>query len=75
MPARIDVLISGNPPGASAAAGSQVKTLLHNIQGLSAGANIQKDNEGKPVQVEVVNLLVTPDQAELLSLAGNQTKI
>ena len=72
---RVDVLISGNPPGADAAAGSQVKTLLQNIQVLSAGANIQKDNEGKPVQVQVVNLLVTPDQAELLSLAGNQTKI
>lgn len=72
---RVDVLISGNPPGADAGAGSQVKTLLQNIQVLSAGANIQKDNEGKPVQVQVVNLLVTPDQAELLSLAGNQTKI
>jgi len=72
---RVDVLISGNPPGAAADAGSQVKTLLQNIQVLSAGANIQKDNEGKPVQVQVVNLLVTPDQAELLSLAGNQTKI
>lgn len=72
---RVDVLISGNPPGADAAAGSRVKTLLQNIQVLSAGANIQKDAEGKPVQVQVVNLLVTPDQAELLSLAGNQTKI
>jgi len=72
---RVDVLISGNPPGAAAAAGSQVKTLLQNIQVLSAGANIQKDAEGKPVQVQVVNLLVTPEQAELLSLAGNQTKI
>jgi pilus assembly protein CpaB len=42
---------------------------------LSAGSDIQKDNEGKPVQVQVVNLLVTPEQAELLSLASNQTKI
>ena len=72
---RVDVLISGNPPGADASAGSQVKTLLQNIQVLSAGTNIQKDNEGKPVQVQVVNLLVTPDQAERLSLASNQTKI
>lgn len=72
---RVDVLISGNPPGADASAGSQVKTLLQNIQVLSAGTNIQKDNEGKPVQVPVVNLLVTPDQAERLSLASNQTKI
>jgi pilus assembly protein CpaB len=71
---RVDVLVSGNAPGATTQ-GPKVKTLLQNIQVLSAGANIQKDGEGKPVQVPVVNLLVTPEQAELLSLASNQTKI
>jgi pilus assembly protein CpaB len=72
---RVDVLISGNGPGVPAADGPKVKTLLQNIEVLSAGTNIQKDTEGKPVQVPVVNLLVTPEQAELLSLASNQTKI
>ena len=72
---RVDVLISGTPPGAATGGGSKVRTLLQNIQVLSAGANIQKDAEGKPVQVQVVNLLVTPDQAELLSLAGSETRI
>jgi pilus assembly protein CpaB len=72
---RVDVLISGNPPGAASAEGPRVRTLLQNIAVLSAGANIQKDNEGKPVQVQVVNLLVTPKQAELLSLASNETRI
>ncbi len=72
---RVDVLISGTGPGIPASDGSKVKTLLQNIEVLSAGTNIQKDTEGKPVQVPVVNLLVTPDQAELLSLASNQTKI
>ena len=52
-----------------------MKTLLQNIEVLSAGTDIQKDAEGKPQQVQVVNLLVTPDQAELLSLASNQAKI
>jgi pilus assembly protein CpaB len=55
-----------------------VKTILQNIEVLSAGVNIQKDAEGKPQQVQVVNLLVTPDQAETLSLAStgaNGTKI
>ena len=43
---------------------------------LSAGANIEPDKEGKPQQVQVVNLLVTPHQAEILSLAaGNDTRI
>ena len=63
---RVDVLISGNAPGAAnASEGTQVKTLLQNIQVLSAGTDIQKDAEGKPQQVQVVNLLVTPDQAEI----------
>src|SRR5215472_9407657 len=69
---RVDVLVSGEPPGTSANGSStQVKTLLQNIEVLSAGADIQKDEEGKPRQVRVVNLLVTPDQAEILSLASS----
>ena len=71
----VDVLVSGSAPGPGANAGPKVKTLLQNIEVLSAGSDIQKDNEGKPVQVQVVNLLVTPEQAELLSLASNQSKI
>jgi pilus assembly protein CpaB len=73
---RVDVLISGNPPGTDASGGSKVKTLLQNIEVLSAGNNFQHDAEGKPVNEKVVNLLVTPEQAEILSLAGTpQTHI
>lgn len=71
----VDVLVSGSGPGVNASDGPKVKTLLQNIEVLSAGSDIQKDNSGKPVQVQVVNLLVTPEQAEVLSLASNQTKI
>ena len=74
---RVDVLMSGVPPGANnnAAQGTVTKTILQNIEVLSAGTDIQKDAEGKPQQVQVVNLLVSPDQAETLSLAGNETRI
>jgi pilus assembly protein CpaB len=72
---RVDVLVSGNAPGALPTDGPKVKTILQNIEVLSAGTNIQKDVEGKPVQVPVVNLLVTPEQAEILSLATSQTHI
>src|SRR6476646_2183800 len=72
---RVDVLVSGTGPGAAPAEGPKVKTLLQNIEVLSAGTNIQKDNEGKAVKVAVVNLLVKPAQAELLSLASSQMKI
>jgi pilus assembly protein CpaB len=71
---RVDILISGNPPGNSTQ-GSQTRTLLQNIEVLSAGQEFKKDNEGKPLGVGVVNLLVTPEQAEMLSLASNQTTI
>jgi pilus assembly protein CpaB len=73
---RVDVLITGNPPGAvNSNQGSLVRTLLQNIEVLSAGTDIQRDAEGKPLQVQVVNLLVTPAQAEILSLASNETHI
>jgi pilus assembly protein CpaB len=72
---RVDVLIAGLPPGGSSADGARVRTLLQNIEVLSAGTNFKKDQEGKPEQAQVVNLLVTPPQAEILSLASNETRI
>jgi pilus assembly protein CpaB len=72
---RVDVLIMGSPPGGATSDGPKIKTVLQNVQVLSAGENIQKNTEGKPVQVQVVNLLVTPEQAEILSLASNESKI
>ena len=72
---RVDVLVSGIPPNAPPTVGTITKTVLQNIQVLSAGTDITKDAEGKPQQVQVVNLLVTPDQAQTLSLASNQLKI
>lgn len=73
---RVDVLTSGTPTGRSN--GNEniiVNTILQNIEVLSAGTDIQKDEEGKPKQVKVVNLLVTPEQAETLSLASNHLNI
>jgi pilus assembly protein CpaB len=71
---RVDVLVSGNPPG-EGNQGVVTETILQDIQVLSAGTDIQRDAEGKPQQVQVVNLLVTPEQAQLLSLAANSLKI
>jgi pilus assembly protein CpaB len=73
---RVDIIISGSPPGpGNAVTGNLTRTLLQNIEVLSAGQDFKKDNEGKPLGVGVVNLLVTPEQAEMLSLASNQTTI
>ncbi|HUB30969.1 MAG TPA: Flp pilus assembly protein CpaB [Terracidiphilus sp.] len=72
---RVDVLVSGVPPNQSNNQETQTRTILQNIEVLSAGTDIQKDAEGKPQQVQVVNLLVTPEQAQILALASNQMKI
>ncbi len=71
----VDILVTGSVPGDAGAGGTRVKTLLQNIEVLSAGKNFQHDAEGKPAEATVVNLLVTPNQAEVLSLASNQTRI
>jgi len=72
---RVDVIISGSAPGSSGALGTLTRTLLQNVEVLSAGQDFKKDAEGKPVVVQVINLLVTPEQAEQLSLAASQTQI
>src|ERR1035438_812954 len=71
----VDVIINGIPPGGNPAEGAHSRTLLQNIEVISAGQDFKKDAEGKPVVTQVVNLLVTPEQAEKLSLATNQTTI
>src|SRR5436190_7772304 len=72
---RVDVLISGTPPNNDGRQGNLTKTMLQNIEVLSAGQDTRRDAEGKPILVSMVNLLVTPEQAEKLSLAANQTII
>ena len=74
---KVDVLVSGTPPspGGSSVPNKVSKIILQNIAVLSSGQNMQKDAEGKPVSAQVVNLLVTPEQAEILNLASTETRI
>lgn len=69
---RVDVLVTGTPPGAN---GSVTITCLQNIVVLSAGQTIQPDASGQAIQTPTVTLLVTPAQAETLTLAGNEGRI
>ena len=72
---RVDVIIAGNPSSSPSSNGVLSRTVLQNIEVLSAGQKIEKRADGKPEEAQVVNLLVTPDQAEILSLASNETKV
>jgi pilus assembly protein CpaB len=52
------------------------KVVLAQVQVLTAGTRLEQDQkDGKPMQVTVVTLLVTPDQAERLALASSEGKI
>lgn len=66
---RVDIIVTATPVGAQE---SVSKIVLQNVPVLTAGQIIQKDNEGKPVTVSVVTLLVTPQEAEKLANASSQ---
>ncbi len=75
---RVDVIIAGGNTNGNSDSGRNgilSRTILQNIEVLSAGQKFEKTAEGKPQNAQVVNLLVTPDQAEVLSLASNETKV
>jgi pilus assembly protein CpaB len=72
---RVDVLITLNPNTTLNRPESISRTILQNIQVLASGQVTQPDQDGKPIKVSVVTLLVTPDQAELLTLASQEGRI
>jgi pilus assembly protein CpaB len=69
---RVDVLVTGRPDGSE---GTITTTCLQNILVLSAGQTIQPDGRGQAINTPTVTLLVTPEQAETLTLAGNEGRI
>jgi pilus assembly protein CpaB len=69
---RVDVLVTGRPPGRD---DSITTTVLQNIAVLSAGQILQADSKSQSIKAAVVTLLVTPAQAEVLTLADNEGHI
>lgn len=52
------------------------KVILTDVAVLAAGTKIERDtDQNQPVPVNVVTLLVTPDESERLTLAANEGKI
>jgi pilus assembly protein CpaB len=52
------------------------KVILTDVAVLAAGTKIERDTEkDKPVAVNVVTLLVSPEESERLTLAANEGKI
>ena len=71
---RVDVVATASPTESRSDTTSKV--VLTNVQVLTAGTRMEQDNDqNKPVQVTVVTLLVSPEQAERLALASTEGKI
>ena len=69
---RVDVLVSGNPTESGSEQRS--KMILQNVRVLATGTVIEQVDE-KPKEVPTVTLLVTPEEAEKLTLASRQSAV
>lgn len=69
---RVDVMLTGNPAGSSE---QQTTTILENVAVLATGTRMERNAAGEPRAAPVVTLLVTPDDAQKLTLASNQGHI
>ncbi|MGH9547435.1 MAG: Flp pilus assembly protein CpaB [Terriglobales bacterium] len=69
---RVDVLLTGNPSGAPE---QQTTTVLENVAVIATGQKLERNTAGEPQVTPVITLLVSPDDAQKLTLATSQGKI
>jgi pilus assembly protein CpaB len=70
---RVDVLATVMP--GTDRTQTTTRIILQNVRALAADQRYQQDIEGEPQYVTVVTLLVTPSQAEELTLAATEGRI
>jgi pilus assembly protein CpaB len=68
----VDVLATYNFPGSS---GNMTQTVLQDVEVLTAGQTVEPDPQGKPQTVNVVTLLLSPEDSQKLLLASSQASI
>ena len=69
---RVDLLLTFTPPGTTMPV---TQTVLQNVEVLTAGQTIEPDPQGKPQQVNVVTLLLSPEDSQKVQLASGQGNI
>lgn len=69
---RVDVLLTGTPNGATE---PQTTTVLQNVAVLASGHTLERTATGEAQNTPVITLLVSPDDAQKLTLASTQGKI
>ena len=72
---RVDVLATLQPRGDTVVKEPITQTVLQDVEVITAGQRIQPDPEGKPQTVNVVTLLLNPEDAQKLMLATSQATI
>ncbi len=68
----VDVLLTGNPSGAG---DQQTTTVLENVAVIAVGQKLERNSAGEPQTAPVITLLVSPDDAEKLTLASTEGHI
>jgi pilus assembly protein CpaB len=69
---RVDVLLTGTPAGGNDA---QTSTVLQDVKVLASGHTLERSATGEAQNTPVITLLVTPDDAERLTLASSEGHI
>jgi pilus assembly protein CpaB len=69
---RVDILLTGTPNGSSE---PQTTTVLQNVAVIAAGQRLERNAAGDAQNVPVITLLVSPDDAERLTLASSEGHI
>lgn len=69
---RVDVLLTGTPNGTTE---SQTTTVLQNVAVIAAGKSLERNAAGESMNVPVITLLVSPDDAERVTLASTEGHI
>jgi pilus assembly protein CpaB len=69
---RVDVLLTGNPTNA---ADQRTTTVLENVAVIATGQKLERNTAGEPQLTPVITLLVSPDDAQKLTLATTEGKI
>jgi pilus assembly protein CpaB len=68
---RVDVLLTGAPSGSD----QQTTTVLQNVEVLASGHTLERTSTGEAQNTAVITLLVTPDDAQRLTLASSEGHI
>jgi len=71
--AHVDVILTGSPTADSNT--QAAKIILQNVEVLAAGQDVNRDSEGKPMNVQVITLLVSPEDSEKLALVTAEGRI